>query len=190
MPRLRGRAWERALAQRAPAGTSQRPARAPRRGRAPRVPAPDAPDAGAIPPVQILDVTPVPAPRQSRRDAWAPRPCVLRYRAMRDHLRMLRAQVPERVVMIFYLPMPPSWSTAKRIAHAGTPHRQKPDADNLLKATIDAVVADDAAHYDERSIKVWSWAPRIVIVDPRLCEVTDAFIAAHLPDSPRMSRSA
>jgi hypothetical protein len=135
-----------------------------------------------VPAVQILDVVPVPAPRQSRRDAWAPRPCVRRYRAMRDHLRLLRPRLPERIVMIFYLAMPRSWTMEQRRAHAGEAHRVRPDADNLGKALLDALARQDADKYDVRAIKVWSWAPRIVIVDPDQCTVDGALIALHLPD--------
>lgn len=89
-------------------------------------------------------VEPVAKPRMTRRDVWAKRPCVLRYRAFCDRIRFLRVKLPEPCRVVFYLPQPKSWSAKKRAAMAGQLHRQKPDLDNLLKALVDAVYKDDA----------------------------------------------
>jgi Holliday junction resolvase RusA-like endonuclease len=107
-----------------------------------------------------LPVTPCPKPRMTRRDQWMRRPAVLRYRAFCD---AVRASWPDGVAfpesgahVVFHVPMPRSWSRAKREAMAGEPHRQTPDSDNLLKALLDALHANDCAVWDVRVSKRWA----------------------------------
>lgn len=53
---------------------------------------------------------------------------------------------PLTVGLVFYLPMPASWSKKKREAMLHSPHCQKPDLDNLAKAVLDGlqpVIGDD-----------------------------------------------
>jgi Holliday junction resolvase RusA-like endonuclease len=40
----------------------------------------------------------------------------------------------------FYIPHPRTWRKWKINAYVGTPHRSKPDADNLLKGLFDALI--------------------------------------------------
>jgi len=50
------------------------------------------------------------------------------------------------VGLVFYLPMPASWSKRKRAAMLHSPHCQKPDLDNLAKAVLDGlqpIIGDD-----------------------------------------------
>ena len=59
---------------------------------------------------------------------------------------------PLTVGLVFYLPMPGSWSKKKRAALLHSPHCQKPDLDNLAKAVLDGllpVIGDDC--------KVWQF---------------------------------
>lgn len=96
-----------------------------------------------------LAVSPVAKPRQTRADKWKKRPCVMAYRSFADHLRLAARQVdfhlpPAGVSIIFYLPMPESWSGKKKQRMAGQGHTQKPDLDNLLKAVFDALLGDDS----------------------------------------------
>lgn len=100
-------------------------------------------------------ITPTPAPRQVRRDAWNPSPSVQRYRAYRDEIRVLRITMPERPRLLFLLPMPRSWSARKREQLRGMPHRAKPDADNLTKAIKDATLGEDSQVWDEHATKFW-----------------------------------
>lgn len=109
------------------------------------------------PPSTELNIVPVPAPRQSGRDAWKPRPCVIRYREYRD--AVIGAWGDRELCLpckiIFILPMPKSWSEKKKKEKEGEPHLSKPDDDNLLKAFIDSLYRDqDDSH-------VWSvWAEK------------------------------
>ena len=107
----------------------------------------------------LLDITPVPKPRQTRADKWKQRPSVLRYRAFADELRL---KLPRDVNLNwssihFNLPMPKSWSKKKKAEMDCTPHTQKPDIDNLLKALLDAHYADDSGIHALTMIrKSWS----------------------------------
>ena len=53
---------------------------------------------------------------------------------------------PLTVGLVFYLPMPASWSKRKRASMLHSPHCQKPDLDNLAKAVLDGlqpIIGDD-----------------------------------------------
>jgi Holliday junction resolvase RusA-like endonuclease len=102
-------------------------------------------------------ITPVPKPRQTQSDKWKKRPAVLRYRAFADECRLNKIQIPESgSTVTFRLPMPKSWSKKKRAEMSGKPHQQKPDADNLGKAIMDAVLKEDCEVWDIRFTKLWS----------------------------------
>ena len=92
----------------------------------------------------IYPITPCPAPRMTAADKWQKRPRVLRYRAFRDEVRAHRVVLGNGARVTFWMPMPASWSEAKRVRQDGQPHQQRPDIDNLLKALLDAIYEDDA----------------------------------------------
>lgn len=104
-------------------------------------------------------IPPVPKPRQTRRDKWQQRPCVMKYRAFADEVRYAGVTIQDTVSVTFYLPMPISWSKRKRKKMNGTAHQQKPDIDNLVKALLDAVLSDDSHVYSVKAEKYWSDKP-------------------------------
>jgi Holliday junction resolvase RusA-like endonuclease len=68
--------------------------------------------------------------------------------------------------MVFYMPMPKSWSEKKRQQMLGRPHQQRPDLDNLIKAVKDALCAEDShVHTYKDMRKVWAHTAGIVITD-------------------------
>lgn len=98
-------------------------------------------------------IRPVPAPRQSQRDRFAPQRRVKRYRdycgQVKDH--GVWKLTPGDLV-IFYMPI------AKRRRKDnldGMPHTQVPDVDNLLKALLDAQYQDDAHIWNIQPYKLW-----------------------------------
>ena len=103
----------------------------------------------------VYPITPVPKPRMTRRDRWAKRPCVLRYWAFKDEVRLRRVSLPDRCRVVFVLPMPASWRDDYRYAMRGLPHTKKPDLDNLIKALLDAVFVDDAHIHEFHGSKIW-----------------------------------
>jgi Holliday junction resolvase RusA-like endonuclease len=104
-------------------------------------------------------IDPVAKPRMTQADKWKKRPSVVRYRAYKDALRAAAVNLPEDgAKVVFYLPMPESWSKRKRGIMRGEYHRQTPDVDNLLKGLMDAVLEQDC-----RVASVWiekRWADR------------------------------
>ena len=112
-------------------------------------------------------ITPNTKPRMTRSDKWKKRPCVLKYRAFCDELR-LQAKIQRfsfsgNYKICFYFEMPASWSKKKKEAMRGTPHEQTPDLDNLLKAVNDALLEQDKIVYRFEAAKWWGESSKIVI---------------------------
>ena len=103
-------------------------------------------------------LTPVPKPRMTRRDKWAKRPCVLRYREFCNDFKAQAGDYPERPIrvnLVAFLPLPRTWSKSKKITYSGAPHQQTPDIDNLTKAVLDSLfVKDECVAYCNAS-KFW-----------------------------------
>jgi Holliday junction resolvase RusA-like endonuclease len=117
----------------------------------------------------VLHHVPVPKPRMTRSDAWAGRDCVVRYFSFKDEL-VLEARRVGFVLgngfrVIFYMPMPKSWSKKKQEAYYGKPHDQTPDIDNLLKAVMDSLLKQDNKVHHVEAFKVWSCVPKIIITN-------------------------
>lgn len=105
----------------------------------------------------IYNIVPCPKPRMTRKDKWAKRPCVLRYRAFKDECRIRNVELPDvGIRVIFGIPMPKSWSKKKRQDMKYKPHLQTPDLDNLEKALCDAVLDDDSRVWNMWGSKIWS----------------------------------
>lgn len=116
----------------------------------------------------MIDIIPVAKPRQTRSDKWNQRPCVVKYRAFCDELRLHIKDLPEAVSLKFVVPMPKSRSRKKCEKMNGTPHRQKPDIDNYIKAVLDALCDDDSHIHTVLAKKVWGWTGQIEIKELNL----------------------
>lgn len=111
-----------------------------------------------------IDLTPVGKPRQTQRDKWDKRACVMRYRAFADQLRavakMCEYELTDELYAIFYLPMAKSWSKKKQAEKLGTRHDQKPDIDNMCKSVMDSLCKEDKKIYRAWADKYWSESGR------------------------------
>lgn len=90
-------------------------------------------------------------------------------------------------MLIFVMPMPPSWSARRKAAMAGQPHQQRPDLSNLEKSVEDALVPNDERLFSNRGVKVWGTAGKVVIL-PRGkadTEESDAILVARALDQDR-----
>ena len=104
----------------------------------------------------IYDIEPCAKPRMTKRDKWAKRPCVMKYRAFKDECNLKGLMIENMNTVVFRIAMPKTWSKKKKIEMNETPHQQKPDIDNLLKAVMDAVLDDDS-HISSISVyKIWA----------------------------------
>jgi len=112
----------------------------------------------------IYDITPVPAPRMTQSDRWKKRPCVMRYFAFRDEVRLKKVKFENGDSINFFMPMPKSWSKKKKKEMHGKYHTQTPDIDNLLKALMDSVYEDDSHIHSIGGLhKIWSHSGMIQI---------------------------
>lgn len=117
----------------------------------------------------------VPAPRQSRRDTFRPRPPVMRYHALRDELRARKAFCPTPFHhLIFVLQMPSTWNRKQLVANEGMPHLHTPDRDNLEKAFLDSVLENDSHIFDGRVTKLWGTMGLIIVSDRQIDIATPA----------------
>lgn len=100
----------------------------------------------------------------TRGDKWKSRPATARYWAFKDEVRWRMKDVSlDAARVVFFIPMPESWSKKKRAAMLGEPHRQKPDLDNLIKALGDALHEDDSHVAEIHARKVWAESGMIAI---------------------------
>lgn len=107
----------------------------------------------------IYDIPPFPKPAGALRDRWGTnkRPVVARYHAWRDEFRLKVGHLEgDQIELIFHVPMPKSWSKKKRYEKDGTPHQQRPDVDNYVKAVLDALFEDDSHVWKISAEKRWA----------------------------------
>lgn len=70
--------------------------------------------------------------------------------------KMKDFEFPEQGAHVtFYIPMPKSWRKNKRALHHMRIHQQTPDVDNLAKALLDGMLADDRHIADIHITKKW-----------------------------------
>ncbi len=110
-----------------------------------------------------INISPVPKPRMTRADRWKRRKCVERYFEYCDELRSNGLEIGDILEVIFFIPMPKSWSKKKKKEMCLRPHKQRPDLDNLVKAINDAANKEDSHIYIISAEKYWDYNGRIVI---------------------------
>lgn len=107
---------------------------------------------------------PVAKPRMTRQDKWKKRPCVMRYRAFCNILKLVDNRLDGylkdildggQVDIVFFLPIPES---RKKENSEGDPHQVKPDVDNCVKTIFDALCKNDSHIYEVRARKQYTEA--------------------------------
>lgn len=127
----------------------------------------------------VFPIDPVSKPRMTQQDKWKTdpfhkdpkrrqRPAVTKYFNYKRTINILadgvKFKVPESGFhLIFYMPMPQSWSKKKKEEMNNKPHQQRPDKDNLEKAFLDALCEEDSYIWDSRVTKVWSYNGKIEV---------------------------
>jgi len=112
---------------------------------------------------------PVGKPRQTQRDKWMKRPCVMRYRTWADKARSSAPKdlllEPMFVSVRAYIAIPKSLSKRRQAELKGEPHRSKPDGDNILKSVCDALFKRDEVIAEKRIVKFWDDgnSPRVIV---------------------------
>lgn len=114
-----------------------------------------------------IPVAPVPKPRMTRSDQWKKRPATTKYWEYKDALReAYKGKVPDTLLIRFQIAMPNSWSKAKKDRMRNTPHQQRPDIDNYLKAFLDALCEDDSYVWNVACSKSWANKGSIIVSNP------------------------
>lgn len=62
----------------------------------------------------------------------------------------------ERAELRFYIPMPDSWDTKKRLQHDGKPHFQRPRLHRLVEATLDSLLGNGEIVAEVTAAKFWT----------------------------------
>ena len=109
--------------------------------------------------LKSIVIDPVAKPRMIKSDNWKKRKCVEKYWAYKDELNAkLKGFVfpDSNYWIVFYIPMPKSWSKKKKKLMMNRPHQQTPDKDNLEKAFLDCLFKNDSHIWDGRITKLWS----------------------------------
>lgn len=109
--------------------------------------------------IKTFHVTPLGKPRMVASDKANYRPVTKRYWAYKDEIlsQLKGFMLPEsNFRIVFYFPMPKSWSKKEKEAMMNKPHRSKPDLDNCLKAIQDILCKEDKQIWDVRITKIWS----------------------------------
>jgi Holliday junction resolvase RusA-like endonuclease len=95
----------------------------------------------------VIDVLPIGAVRMTRADRWRKRPAVLRYFEFKDSVikecNKVGFELKNNLDVVFFLPMPESWSLKKKEKMNGMPHKSRPDIDNIVKGFMDALKDQD-----------------------------------------------
>jgi Holliday junction resolvase RusA-like endonuclease len=114
-----------------------------------------------------LRIDPVAKPRMTGSDRWKHRPVVDKYFNFKDAIvglcTMSRFVLPDRYKVKFYIRMPESWSSWRKIDMKDRPHQQKPDLDNLVKSINDCLKKEDKTVYFIEASKFWGDEGRIII---------------------------
>ena len=112
----------------------------------------------------LIEALPIAKPRMSRKDKWAPRPCVEHYWGWSDMVKWTaKMHIDEPMtgglwlLAVFSLPIPPSWSKTKagqanrELALCDKlPHIVKPDLKNLVAGLEDSL--NGIAWHDDSQI--------------------------------------
>ncbi len=112
----------------------------------------------------IYNITPVPKPRMTQSDKWKKRKCVVQYWQYKDKLKESGMSLTNDDRVIFYVPMPDSYSKKKKALLDGQPHQQKPDVDNMIKGILDCLFKDDSHIWRVYAEKRWAYEGAIEIV--------------------------
>lgn len=101
---------------------------------------------------------PIGKPRMTRRDKWAQRPCVVRYRDWCDLARRCAGRIPPATDTLSVswdavFEMPESWSESMKAKMDGQRHQSAPDRDNIDKALLDCLWKQDSGISDAEYIR-------------------------------------
>ena len=125
-----------------------------------------------------IDVIPMGAVRMTQSDKWKTNPNhtdpkkrqrkpVQEYFKFKDSVvtqsNAIGYIIKDAIDVVFFIPMPHTWSEKKKKQYVGMPHKQKPDTDNILKGFCDALTKDDSTIWSMSAKKYWAYKGSILI---------------------------
>jgi Holliday junction resolvase RusA-like endonuclease len=128
----------------------------------------------------IIDVIPIGAVRMTKSDRWKinpnhidprkrQRPAVTRYFDFKNKVvkecNKVGYVMKNHIDVVFFLPMPDSWSTKKKELYNGKPHKSRPDIDNIVKGLMDAVKKEDGDVWSVKAEKRYAYKGSILIYE-------------------------
>jgi len=126
----------------------------------------------------LLDVIPMGAVRMTVSDKWKTNPnhadprkrqrkAVQSYFAFKNKLQwecsLLKFELGCEIEVVFFMPMPESWSGKKKEKMNGFPHKQRSDCDNLVKSLQDTLLKEDGNVWSVNAKKYWAYNGSILI---------------------------
>lgn len=126
----------------------------------------------------LFDVIPIPAPRMTRSDKWKTNPNhidekkrqrkpVTRYwdfkNALIEQTKKMNFSLGEVLDIVFFVPMPDSFSEKKKEQLNGAPCKKRPDIDNYVKGLFDSLLKEDGNVYCVKAEKVYAYKGSILI---------------------------
>jgi Holliday junction resolvase RusA-like endonuclease len=126
----------------------------------------------------LFDIVPCAAPRMTQSDKWKTNPnhpdprkrqrvAVERYFKFRDNIKtqsnLMKFELPDCFEVVFFVPMPDSWSQKKKERMNGLPCMVRPDTDNYVKAIKDSFKKEDNSVWMENAQKRYAYRGSILI---------------------------
>lgn len=128
----------------------------------------------------IIDVIPIGAVRMTKSDRWKTnpnhfdvrkrqRPAVTRYFEFKNKVvrecNKVKYEIKNSIDVVFFIPMPDSWSLKKKEKMNGTPHKSRPDIDNIVKGFMDALKEQDGDVWWIKAEKRYAFKGSILIYE-------------------------
>jgi Holliday junction resolvase RusA-like endonuclease len=127
----------------------------------------------------LIDVIPMGAVRMTKSDKWKQpdhpdpkkrrREAVTRYfdfkNTVTKECNKLGINLSNCLDVVFFIPMPESWSLKKKEKMNGMPHKSRPDIDNILKGLMDALRKEDGDIWSIKAEKRYAFKGSILIYD-------------------------
>jgi Holliday junction resolvase RusA-like endonuclease len=128
----------------------------------------------------LIDVVPMGAVRMTQSDKWKTNPnhkdpkkrqrdSVRRYFEAKNKVvetcNKTGFKIGNHLEVVFFMPMPDSWSSKKKERMNGMPNKSRPDVDNCLKFLMDSLLKEDGMVWSVNAQKRYAYKGSILIYE-------------------------